>query len=183
MTQSDAPHDVDGSRRTFLGLAIALIGAGVAGVMGVTIYGYAVAQALKTSASGKEGNWIDVGPLNDFKDGIPTQKSITVVTREGWVNSQTEEAIWVIKQGDTFTVVTATCPHLGCKVQWQDEGQSPKFFCPCHASSFEKSGKLIQGASARGLDTLNWRKSPDGRLLQVDFKRFKALIAEKVELV
>ncbi|MBX7223893.1 MAG: ubiquinol-cytochrome c reductase iron-sulfur subunit [Blastocatellia bacterium] len=169
-------------RRNLLIFAIALIGAGISGVMGYAIFGYAVGQALKADGTSGDGNWIGIGKLDDFSEGVPTQKNITVTTHDGWVNHRSEEAVWVVRNTDKVTVFTATCPHLGCKVNWQEQAAQSCFYCPCHASSFNVNGTLIKGAAARGLDTLDWRRQADG-MIQVNFKRFKAIVAEKVELL
>lgn len=180
MHNGDETLPVNEDRRSFLGTAAVLIGAGIGGVMGFTLYGYAVGQALKTSSGEQGGNWLDIGRLDEFEEGKPTKKSVTVSTLDGWIKSRTEEALWIVRRGEAVTVFTATCPHLGCKVQWTEAEAS--FFCPCHASAFGRDGNLVKGASARGLDTLPVRTQADGGL-QVDFKRFKALIGEKIELV
>ncbi len=44
--------------------------------------------------------------------------------------------------------VSLTCTHQGCSVQKQANGE---FLCPCHGSSFDKDGKLLQGPATRDL--------------------------------
>lgn len=46
----------------------------------------------------------------------------------------------------TFQAFSSTCPHLGCKVHWQDEEQ--RFFCPCHGGVFDAEGRGIAGPPA-----------------------------------
>jgi len=47
------------------------------------------------------------------------------------------------------TTLNPTCPHAGCKVDWQKDNS--KFVCPCHGSEFDPSGKVISGPAARNL--------------------------------
>ncbi|MCL1632069.1 FAD-dependent oxidoreductase [Sporolactobacillus sp. CPB3-1] len=42
-----------------------------------------------------------------------------------------------------LTVVDATCPHMGCEVNW-NQGERT-WDCPCHGSRFHADGKVIDG--------------------------------------
>jgi len=50
-----------------------------------------------------------------------------------------------------FLAVSLKCSHLGCSVLWNEEKQ--EFICPCHASSFNLVGKVINPPAPRPLDT------------------------------
>ena len=39
------------------------------------------------------------------------------------------------------------CPHLGCRLEWNDEEQS--YDCPCHGSRFEENGRLLDNPSIK----------------------------------
>lgn len=41
------------------------------------------------------------------------------------------------------------CPHMGCRLYWNEEGQS--FDCPCHGSRFDREGKLLDGPAQKDL--------------------------------
>jgi cytochrome b6-f complex iron-sulfur subunit len=52
-------------------------------------------------------------------------------------------------QPGALVALNPTCPHAGCKVDWQKDNS--KFVCPCHGSKFDPSGKVIRGPAARNL--------------------------------
>jgi nitrite reductase/ring-hydroxylating ferredoxin subunit len=49
-----------------------------------------------------------------------------------------------------FLAVSLKCSHLGCSVIWDESKQS--FNCPCHASSFDKQGMVVNPPAPRPLD-------------------------------
>lgn len=50
-----------------------------------------------------------------------------------------------------FMAVSLKCTHLGCSVLWNEEKK--EFLCPCHASSFNQYGDVINPPAPRALDT------------------------------
>jgi cytochrome b6-f complex iron-sulfur subunit len=49
-----------------------------------------------------------------------------------------------------FLALNRECTHLGCTVPWvADEG---RFVCPCHASSFDITGNVLDPPAPRPLD-------------------------------
>lgn len=134
--------EVDKTKRLFMGLGSIVIGAGIGGALAYPIFQFAVGNALKTGEGGEDKNWIDLGSVADFEEGKPTAKKITIEIRDGWVKSSSDETIWVVKRGNDFLTFTATCPHLGCKVNWIPERN--EYFCPCHNSAFDVSGEKNQ---------------------------------------
>ncbi len=61
------------------------------------------------------------------------------------------QPVTIARQGqqgtaEDFLALSSTCPHLGCRVQWQ--GQNNRFFCPCHNGVFTPEGVAIAGPPA-----------------------------------
>lgn len=50
----------------------------------------------------------------------------------------------------SFLAVYTRCTHLGCTVTW--EAEQARFFCPCHASSFDSHGDVQNPPAPRALD-------------------------------
>jgi menaquinol-cytochrome c reductase iron-sulfur subunit len=171
---------VDKGKRALMALGTLGIGAVIGGPMAYAAFQFAVVNAVKPGGKGEGGEkkWIELGNLSEFPEGTPTQKKISIDTIDGWVKSSSDEAIWVVRQGDKVLTFTATCPHLGCKVNWvPDQSQ---YFCPCHNSYFEKTGNKKPGsAAARGLDALE-NQITNGKI-EVIFKRYKGVSDKKEE--
>jgi cytochrome b6-f complex iron-sulfur subunit len=49
-----------------------------------------------------------------------------------------------------YTALSLTCTHLGCTLEPNENG----FDCPCHNSSFDAEGNVIQGPAIKPLQVL-----------------------------
>jgi cytochrome b6-f complex iron-sulfur subunit len=49
-----------------------------------------------------------------------------------------------------FLALSRTCTHLGCTVPWVAEEEA--FQCPCHSSSFDIRGDVVEPPAPRALD-------------------------------
>jgi len=53
----------------------------------------------------------------------------------------------MIKRTETgFRAFSSVCPHLGCRVHWEDAER--RFFCPCHNGVFDADGRAVAGPPA-----------------------------------
>lgn len=43
--------------------------------------------------------------------------------------------------------IVPTCPHMGCRLEWNPEEQT--YDCPCHGSRFDKEGHLMEGPAQK----------------------------------
>jgi ubiquinol-cytochrome c reductase iron-sulfur subunit len=56
-----------------------------------------------------------------------------------------------VKEGhDQWLVVIGICTHLGC-IPIAHEGEYDGFFCPCHGSQYDTSGRIRQGPAPANL--------------------------------
>jgi menaquinol-cytochrome c reductase iron-sulfur subunit len=91
-----------------------------------------------------------------------------------------------IGDGTNVEVLTAECPHAGCNVSFAAgaEGAAGVYKCPCHNSTFELDGKIIQPSpSPRAMDPLKAeiRKTDGGDdEVWVEFQKFHPGIEAKV---
>ena len=63
---------------------------------------------------------------------------------------------------DRFIALSRNCTHLGCALSWDEQEQ--KFICPCHGSTFDKTGVVLTPPAIRPLDFYPVRIE-DGRIL------------------
>jgi ubiquinol-cytochrome c reductase iron-sulfur subunit len=56
-----------------------------------------------------------------------------------------------VKKGhDQWLVVSGTCTHLGC-IPLAHQGNYDGWFCPCHGSQYDSSGRIRQGPAPANL--------------------------------
>lgn len=161
-------------RRSFLGKVIGVIGAAIAGFVGVAGTRFALHPALKTQP--ENASWYVVGPVDEVPQGQPVKRSIVVSQDAGWGRFNSQRLIWLIREGAQLTVFSATCPHLGCTINTTTQG----FVCPCHGSAWDAAGKYLGGPAPRGMDTLEHRVEEG--LVKVKYQFFKPGVEAKVVL-
>lgn len=49
-----------------------------------------------------------------------------------------------------FLAISRKCTHLGCTVPWVEDEK--RFACPCHGSTFDITGSVVQAPAPRALD-------------------------------
>ncbi len=65
----------------------------------------------------------------------------------------------VMRSEDEFLVLSLVCTHLGCIVKWGADEQT--FHCPCHAASFDKTGRVTGGPPPAPLERLPFKQAGD----------------------
>jgi len=53
----------------------------------------------------------------------------------------------ITNTGEGFVALSDVCPHLGCKVHWEEARR--QFLCPCHNGAFDAHGIAVAGPPAR----------------------------------
>lgn len=86
----------------------------------------------------------------------------------GLIDKQTDEAR--IQEGhDKWLVVIGTCTHLGCvplgTKTGDDKGEYGGWFCPCHGSHYDTSGRIRKGPAPRNLDVPTYAFTNDTTIL------------------
>jgi len=171
-------------RRSFLKWATHGLGALFAALIGAPAIAYLIDARNRPA---RQGAFKTVGKLSELTAGVPKQVVISDVRQDAWTlyPSDVVGKVWLVRresgQVDAFT---ATCPHLGCSINFDKETQH--FVCPCHGGTFDLNGKKVEQAgkanpAPRDMDRLEERSDPaNPELLQVKHQEFRQGEHEKV---
>jgi quinol---cytochrome c reductase iron-sulfur subunit, bacillus type len=137
-----------------------------------------VQEKQRPEGSDAEG-FYDVTALAAL-NATPQSFKIIADRRDAW-NVFPQEAIGAVFLAldgkNDIRAFNVSCPHAGCAVDYR--GGKQAFHCPCHNSSFALDGtRSPESPSARDLDSLETKVSPDGRVW-VKYQNFKAGEKEK----
>ena len=152
-------HDEGKTRRDFLYIATGALGA-----VGVAAVAWPLIDQMNPSA--------DILALSSTEvdlSAIPVGQSITVLWRGNpvFVRHRTPKEIKEaedVKLSDLrdpqadkdrvkkpeWLIISAVCTHLGC-VPISNQGPYGGFFCPCHGSIYDTSGRIRQGPAPANL--------------------------------
>jgi menaquinol-cytochrome c reductase iron-sulfur subunit len=181
---SSLPPDQTTPRRGFLAAAGA-IGIGALITLTPLVSGIALflEPLLKRKAVFKGGDadgFLSVTRVDDLPDdGTPLRFVLRADKLDAW-NEFKDQAVGTVylrkMPGNQIIAFNDTCPHLGCKVDFQESSQS--FLCPCHASAFKLDGERMNHIPPRPLDTLETKIDSDGKIW-VKYQEFQCGVEKK----
>jgi len=108
-------------------------------------------EAVNTGGTGSGGapRVIDAGPTSAYaKDGVYPQHK--------------EQGFFLIRRGSQLTAVSSYCTHRHCKLEAEPDRT---FYCPCHGSTFDPSGKVTEGPAKRDLPIFATATDARGHLI------------------
>jgi len=136
------------SRRDFIKLATAGVGAVIGVGIAVPAIGFLIDPAMK--ASGKDA-WVPLGPLENFEIGTPTLVTFVRTKVNGWEKTSNSYGVYVLRKTESeLSVLSNRCTHLACRVNWKADQQA--YVCPCHDATFSLDGAVLGGPPPRPLD-------------------------------
>jgi menaquinol-cytochrome c reductase iron-sulfur subunit len=131
----------------FVNSTVALIGSGLAAVLG--------AFALRP-ATAAQGRWIKAGAVGDLTPNVPVPRVLALSRQDGWYRERVRETVFLVWDGaSSVQALSATCTHLGCQVRW--DAEATRFRCPCHGGVFDANGQVVEGPPPRPLDRVETR--------------------------
>jgi cytochrome b6-f complex iron-sulfur subunit len=140
--QKNAPstpeQSVKVSRKNFLKMGLGAL----TGLAALEMAGAGMLFLKPRNLAGEFGGKVTAGAVDSFPPGSVTEFP--------------EGRFFLIRTADGgFLAVYSRCPHLGCTVNW--EPYNNRFYCPCHASSFDEVGNLKSPPVPRPLDIFSVR--------------------------
>ena len=77
-----------------------------------------------------------------------------------------EAPLYIVATGaGTFAALSSICTHRGCVV----DIQGARLVCPCHGSTYDRDGRVLQGPAERALD--RYRVDKVGNVLTIDLQQ------------
>jgi Rieske Fe-S protein len=163
-------------RRTFLKSATHALGSLWAALLTIPAVAYLIDARNRPAPT---GDFRTVGRLSELEIGVPKQVVVRDVRRDAWTLNPNDVIgrVWLIRRDNNHVdAFTATCPHLGCSVNF--EGKAKLFICPCHNGTFDLDGRRVErpgvtNPAPRGMDRLECRRDQaNAEILQVKYQNF-----------
>src|ERR1700743_64513 len=102
-----------------------------------------IAEGKTISVCGREK---PISIMNRTKKQVDEARQVPVSSLPDPATDQSR-----VKEGhDQWLVVIGICPHPGC-IPIAHEGNYDGFFCPCHGSQYDSSGRIRQGPAPLNL--------------------------------
>jgi menaquinol-cytochrome c reductase iron-sulfur subunit len=145
------------TRKNFLSLTIAGIGALITAGMGIPAIAYVIGPVLNRTTAQE---WIRLGQTSKIELRTPTLFKFTLQRKTGWIVNEEEISVYALTDnGRDFIAMSNVCTHLGCRVRWISDQE--QFFCPCHNGVFDKEGNVVAGPPPRPLDRYDVKVEED----------------------
>jgi len=154
-------------RSAFLEASTLGVGAVIGGLVTVPALAFMTLPAFLKQKSGAH----DIGPLEEFPQGVFVVTTFMSRPEEGEVSRRTAfvRNNGVLNGKPSFTIISNHCAHLGCPVQpltnvavphrqYKDVTLIPLttppsgFSCPCHGGAYDTEGNRTAGPPVRALD-------------------------------
>jgi menaquinol-cytochrome c reductase iron-sulfur subunit len=132
------------TRRQFAILGTQVVAGGVTLALAVPIVGFIVSPLFRRQqvVERKVGNIADL-------TGPDPQKFMVTFPQNAWPVPEVSVAVYVVRVGDGYRVLSNVCSHMQCPVRWaSDLGQ---FLCPCHGGLYDRTGLNVGGPPPKPL--------------------------------
>lgn len=92
-----------------------------------------------TSDRNKELAWFPLAPEEEIpRSGVKKAELVYAVS-----GKERKARVFIVSSSEGLAVLSATCSHLGCLVNYNKE--KGEFVCPCHGGRYALTGRNIAG--------------------------------------
>jgi Rieske Fe-S protein len=145
--------------------AASLIGVALAGAWTAVFAGLSSVFALNPLRGGRTLQTINLGNVWSFGETYQLVKYERTL-KDGWRQKTELVKFFVRVDGDgNPEIISATCTHLGCSVNWDEEGG--EFQCPCHGGRYAADGTVIAGPPPDALPRIVARVENEELLIEL----------------
>jgi Rieske Fe-S protein len=141
----------------FVAIGIGAIVSGLAGLLGV---------AAAPSGRRDSKRWRRAVSLFDLPAETPAAILLSERHADGWYQTRTQTTVFIDRDGQGYRALSATCTHLGCRVNW--DASSEQFRCPCHGGVYDREGRVVSGPPPAPLQQLAVRVDPRTSEIEVE---------------
>jgi Rieske Fe-S protein len=141
----------------FVVAGVGLVSAGLASLVGAVASPRTAGSALR---------WRKAASLSDLSPDAPFTAVLGERHHDGWMETRKQSVIFIEKDGDAYRALSATCSHLGCRVNW--DATTSRFKCPCHGGVYDRQGNVVSGPPPRPLTRINVRVNPQTSAIEVE---------------
>jgi Rieske Fe-S protein len=145
------------TRRQFAILGTQLVAAGVTLALGIPIVGFILSPLFRHQLVVER----EVGNIAQVSGPDP-QKFMVTFPQNAWPVPDVSVAVYVVRVGDGYKVLSNVCSHMQCPVRWAPNlGQ---FLCPCHGGLYDRTGRNVGGPPPKPLPEYVHRIDGNGAL-------------------
>ena len=165
-------------RRGFMASLVAVLAGGIAGLAPMAAGVAFFLDPILRKKKGDAGGFLRAANLAELPvDGTPLQFTLRADIKDAWTmyRNRVLGSVYLRLINGQVLAFNDTCPHLGCKVNYQ--AANLRFFCPCHQSAFDLNGKKTNETPPRDMDDLEV-EIRDGAVW-VKYQNFRTTVAKK----
>lgn len=143
----------------FVKSVIAIAGGALAALLG--------AFAARPPAATGRHRWLRAGIVKDLVPDVPVARVLSAPANDGWYRVRSRETVFLVWDGARHVrAFSATCTHLGCRVNWDSAARL--FRCPCHGGAYDVAGLVVEGPPPRPLGRVPARIDETGEFVLVE---------------
>lgn len=88
---------------------------------------------------------------NTSREHLVNAGPVTNYAADGQYAAFLDQGFFIIRKGPELFAISSECTHRQCKLK---VGAQHSFYCPCHGSTFDSNGKVIEGPAKLDLPIL-----------------------------